>query len=41
VAHNVLAQIEGDRIVFQRDGLIVRATLGAPGCTVVEIAERD
>jgi maltooligosyltrehalose trehalohydrolase len=41
VAQNVLAQIEGDRIVFQRDGLIVRATLGAPGCTVVEIAERD
>ncbi len=40
VAQGVLAQVEGDRIVFERDGVLVRVNLGVPDCAVVEIEER-
>jgi len=40
VAQGVLAQVEGERIVFERDGIVVRVNLSAPDCAVVEIEER-
>jgi len=40
VARAVLAQVEDDRITFQRDGVIVRVNLEVPNCAVVEIVER-
>jgi len=40
VAQGVLAHVEGDRIVFERDGVVVRVNLGVADCAVVEIEER-
>ena len=40
VAQRVLAQVEDDRIVFERDGVLVRVNLGVPDSAVVEIVER-
>jgi maltooligosyltrehalose trehalohydrolase len=40
IEQGVLAQAEGDRIVFERDGVIVRVNLDVPDCAVVEIVER-
>jgi len=40
VARAVLAQVEDDRITFQRDGVIVSVNLEVPNCAVVEIVER-
>jgi maltooligosyltrehalose trehalohydrolase len=40
VAHGVLARVDGDRIVFDRDGVEVCVKLGVPDSTVVEIVER-
>jgi maltooligosyltrehalose trehalohydrolase len=40
VAQGVQAQVEGERIVFERDGIVVRVNLGVPDCAVVEIEER-
>jgi maltooligosyltrehalose trehalohydrolase len=40
VAQAVLAQVEDDRIAFERDGVIVRVNLEVPDCAVVEIVER-
>ncbi len=39
VPNGVRAQVEGDRIVFERDGIVVRVNLGVPDCAVVEIEE--
>lgn len=40
VAQGVMAQVEGDRVVFQRDGVALRANLRAPDGAEVEIVER-
>jgi hypothetical protein len=40
VEHGVLAQADGDRIAFERDGVVVRVNLAVPDCAVVEIVER-
>ena len=39
VAQDVKAHVEGDRIVFERDGVVVRVNLCVPDCTEVEIVE--
>jgi maltooligosyltrehalose trehalohydrolase len=39
IGQGVLAQADGDRIVFERDGVVVRVNLAVPDCAVVEIVE--
>jgi len=40
IEHGVLAQVEGDLILFERDGVVVRVNLGVADCAAVEIVER-
>ncbi len=40
VAQEVKAHVDGDRIVFERDGVVVRVNLCVPDCTEVEVVER-
>jgi hypothetical protein len=34
-----MAHVDGDRIVFERDGVVVRVNLCLPDCTEVEVVE--
>jgi len=39
VAQEVRARVDGDGIVFERDGAVVRVNLGPADCTEVEVVE--
>jgi hypothetical protein len=39
VAQEVKAHVDGDRIVFERDGVVVSVNLCVPDCTEVEVVE--
>jgi hypothetical protein len=37
--YDIKAHVDGDRIVFERDGVVVRVNLSVPDCTEVEVIE--